>query len=651
MHSTQLTCPHCGSTLSFGTEIAAGSPVECLICMQSFAAEPIAAPPVAAHASAITEKPLPTAVKPDKSRSIQADSRAGGKIALAAIAVGLFLLLTAGVSFAIWKATATTKRGPVEGKNELVAQSNKPGTDNNAAVPAPPVLPKDNVPPGPDDPEQPKPKPTPKSLVKNPIKPPDNELPPAPVVEIKVPAPVPVLIPKAVVGLDAQKINLAIDKGILYLKNTQHLNGTWGIQQHTVGYASIGGLTLLECQVPTTDVAVQRSAAYVRDNIAQLTATYELSLAILFLDRLGEARDRPLIQGMALRILAGQNDCGGWSYGCPILNPQEMFQLYAFLRSHKKLDLLNPVQDMPKNPAAILLNPTLDPSKMSSPFYQLNELILAQGIEGPNRKDPMPAPKDPPAVKPKPAKNPSGPIRPDRLNPNLRNLPVVQNQGKGKAQMLTLRHGNGDNSNTQFALLALWAARRHDVITDQALLASYQRFVASQTFDGGWGYFPAKVHGSTPSMTCVGLLGLAMGHGAAPDVVGNAKNPKDIVVKPALDDKKIQAGLRALARNIGRPSQDPTKIDFPLQNLYFLWSLERVAMLYDLKAVDGKDWYSWGAQILVHTQNSDGFFESSHYHGMSGPLNTCFALLFLKRSNLVQDLTNSLRFYTGVREP
>ena len=43
MQSTQLTCPHCGSTLNFGTAITAGTTVECLICMQPFPAEPLAA--------------------------------------------------------------------------------------------------------------------------------------------------------------------------------------------------------------------------------------------------------------------------------------------------------------------------------------------------------------------------------------------------------------------------------------------------------------------------------------------------------------------------------------------------------------------------------------------------------------------------------
>ena len=193
-----------------------------------------------------------------------------------------------------------------------------------------------------------------------------------------------------------------------------------------------------------------------------------------------------------------------------------------------------------------------------------------------------------------------------------------------------------------------WAARRHDVSTDQALLLAFQRFETSQNDDGGWGYFVRS--GSTNTMTCVGLLGAAMGHGTAPDFVKfDPANPRHTVVKPALEDPKIQEGLRKLSQHLGTPVADGDAGKLPMQNLYFLWSVERVAVLYDLKTINGKEWYPWGAQILVHHQRPDGAWGNSPYHGANPSLNTCFALLFLKRSNLVQDLTNHLRLYTGVQ--
>ena len=99
--------------------------------------------------------------------------------------------------------------------------------------------------------------------------------------------------------------------------------------------------------------------------------------------------------------------------------------------------------------------------------------------------------------------------------------------------------------------------------------------------------------------------------------------------------------------SVGKPALKE-KADFPMENLYFLWSLERVAMLFDLKTIGGKDWYGWGAQSLIKNQEPDGYWNNSPYPGNGRVTNTCFALLFLKRSNLVRDLTDNLRLQTGI---
>src|SRR5262249_3700686 len=79
------------------------------------------------------------------------------------------------------------------------------------------------------------------------------------------------------------------------------------------------------------DAVVQKADAFVRNNVPRLTATYELSLAILFLDRLGEPRDQGLIRTMALRLVAGQTAAGGWDYHVPLLKPTESDQLFVLL--------------------------------------------------------------------------------------------------------------------------------------------------------------------------------------------------------------------------------------------------------------------------------------------------------------------------------
>ena len=630
--STQLACPHCGSTLSFGSDIAVGTPVECLICMQTFAAAPSigAAPsvhdaglptmsdsvtaqlpktapaakaksavpvgkPASTEMAAKPKAPIPTAAKANPDAEIFApppirmpasasSGGGGGKGALLAIALGLALLLTGGVVFAVVKITASTRGGDpdkqvAQGPNgEQQQPSNNPekkpdiNPDGNSAKDGGDAQGSGNAVLTPEEDEQLRLKlrEETKQLLKRKI--PANAGPgefdwgKSETFNVDR---------QQATGLNQRKINEAIDKGVVFLKNSQMANGTWN-NMHGVGHAAIGGLTLLECNVPANDPAVQRAALFVRSNVGNLNFTYELSLAILFLDRLDDKQnkqqDRTKIQGMAMRLLAGQNDCGGWTYNCPVMTPQEMLQLYNFLQSNKRPNLLNPLQG--KASGAAKVEPMHDPIQMNNPFQEFP--VMAQ--------TPGPVPKKGKGQPKMPA------IRPDMLQGNLQNLPIVRNQAAQKGQMM-LRRGNGDNSNTQFALLALWTARRHDVPTDVALLAAFQRFGTSQNGDGGWSYTPGG--GTTNTMTSVGLLGMAMGHGASPEVVRiNPKDPKDVMVKPALEDPKIQTGLQALARNIGEPRYDKNA-NFPMQNLYFLWSVERVAMLYDLQTIGGKQWYPW----------------------------------------------------------
>jgi hypothetical protein len=106
------------------------------------------------------------------------------------------------------------------------------------------------------------------------------------------------------------RVNRAIDRGLA------HLRRDWYQPKAYQNYLGLLGLTLLECDVPRDDPAVGRIADLVRGQ-RDLDRTYELSLAILFLDRLGEPKDRGIIQVFAQRLLEGQTDSGSWGYVCP----------------------------------------------------------------------------------------------------------------------------------------------------------------------------------------------------------------------------------------------------------------------------------------------------------------------------------------------
>jgi HEAT repeat protein len=68
--------------------------------------------------------------------------------------------------------------------------------------------------------------------------------------------------------------------------------------------------------------------------------------------------------------------------------------------------------------------------------------------------------------------------------------------------------------------------------------------------------------------------------------------------------------------------------------------LERVCVALDLDALDRKDWYAWGTQLLLANQQDDGSWRGNFAHCGA---DTAFALLFLKKANLTRDLTRNLR--------
>ena len=414
---------------------------------------------------------------------------------------------------------------------------------------------------------------------------------------------------------EQERVNKAIDRGVAYLKarisGGDRLAGRAGVQ-------ALLGLTLLACGVPADDPAVRLLVGRVRSAADAEHQTYDLALSILFLDRLGEADDRDVIRTLALRLVAGQNASGGWSYQCPLLPGSERDDL---------LDLLEAMS--PPTHGAVVSDP--DGRTMT-------------GKSEPGRvAPPGPAPSSNRLIDPVAPRRPRADlgnrqVNKDGLSVPLKNLPAVRFRPGDKPNFQDM----SDNSNTQFAVLALWVARKYGVPVDRTMALVDARFRASQNRDGSWCYHPLTEQWPD-SMTCSGLLGLAVGRGI---VRGDAK--------ASARDPDIAHGLRYLGDHIGEPGRKgrPRSPRGTGQiiganahgDLYFLWSVERVAVVYDLRTIAGKDWYAWGAPILVDHQADDG----SWHDTFEPAVDTCFALLFLKRVNVAQDLTATLRSFDNL---
>ena len=503
-----------------------------------------------------------------------------------------------------------------------------------------------------------------------------------------------------------EAVNVAIEKGVQYIRSIQAPFGDWGDGRHDVGHTALAGLTLLECGADGNDPAVRKAAAFVREKLPQLNHTYQLSLAILFLDKLRDPQDSPMIRVLALRLIAGQTTKGGWNYTCPILSDNEAFQLITFLRNTSPIPLENLVDN--GDPKLKLLVPIDAKVKLDNLFPKiqtkgpgLNQIVdkggkkpliasakrplVPTGKTGPGgnatrdskekfvifpEKSGLPRDKKsnhPPnntnkkgktgnnAKRPKKKQGPqkqakinpqtmpvSKPFPKHRLDKRLQQFGIVANEPIPKAYRpkYPLKGGRDDNSNSQFAMMALWAARRHGVPMSRTIALVDQRFLTSQR-KNGWSYRYERGN-PTPSMTCVGLIGLAMGHASHRNVV---KKVLQINPRQPKKDLAIQWGLHTVGKHIGEPG------DKRMQNLYYLWSLERVAMLYSLKTIDKKDWYHWASDILVANQHPEGSWNGGGYPGANSTLDTCFALLILRRANLVEDLTEDIREIMPVEAP
>jgi VWFA-related protein len=186
----------------------------------------------------------------------------------------------------------------------------------------------------------------------------------------------------------------------------------------------------------------------------------------------------------------------------------------------------------------------------------------------------------------------------------------------------------GDNSNTQFALLGLWAAGRHGFDADEGLESIDNHFRSTQRDDGHWGY-KAGMPGSD-AMSCAGLMGLAIA--ASRPSLAERQTARARGAALAADPAFIKA-LSAVSRDARRSG--------PGADIYYLWSLERVCVALGLLSLDGFDWYAHGARILVDRQQDDGSWRNDPWGGRFP--GTSLALLFLRKANLAFEIDRVLR--------
>ena len=200
--------------------------------------------------------------------------------------------------------------------------------------------------------------------------------------------------------------------------------------------------------------------------------------------------------------------------------------------------------------------------------------------------------------------------------------------------------GEGDNSNTQFAILGLHTASKAGVKISRAVLSRTEKILLkTQKGDGGWSY--RTVGDSRVSMTAAAIATLY--------ITGNELFINTDVCGEYTTNRPLARGISWLAKNHGAWYAPQTHL------YYTLYAIERAGVLSSQKTIGKTDWFLEGAAFLLRKQSGNGSWANN-------PVDTAFALLFIikgkapllmnkmrwrgKWNNTIHDVQNLTRFYS-----
>ncbi|MCC7139688.1 MAG: hypothetical protein IT460_14790 [Planctomycetes bacterium] len=396
-----------------------------------------------------------------------------------------------------------------------------------------------------------------------------------------------------------QKVGAAINKGVAWLKQRQLPDGSWGLVEgnrlygggektgneykHPAGATALALYTLLKCKVPVDDPYVKKGFAYLRSKYKIPGGAYECSMQLLAVTAVADPFKR-------VKASDAQSEAGKVKF--PAGDWREWAQ-----KLHDAL---------------------LDKRKKAK---TLGWRYMVEGNTG--------------------------------IPPG----------------------GNEDLSSTQLAALGLLAAERCGIKTDSKVWNEMITFAMKQQDDDGpeWerAVYDRPPKGSDaggPSDKDKGRYAPPAGGKAVKDKargfayirsdslsadegrptggmtacgIGTIMAARYILMKrddeswKKRDQNAVQQsiydGCAWLDANWS-PFENPQKKSENVYHIYYLYCVERAFDLIGNNLVGKRHWYVEMAQQLVGRQNEKGFWDSNSTHKPGEVLDTCFSLLFLKRS-------------------
>ncbi len=189
----------------------------------------------------------------------------------------------------------------------------------------------------------------------------------------------------------------------------------------------------------------------------------------------------------------------------------------------------------------------------------------------------------------------------------------------------------GDNSNSQYALMALNAAQETGIdVRPQVWSLAHSYWESGQRQDGSWAYTPRTDTTPTASNTCAGISGLILSRRWASPARGQevlkGRTVRDC--GKARIDRDIQGGIDWLSdhfdvgQNIGGAKN---------WRFYYLYGLERASRLAGVRFIGQNDWFRLGSESLIRDQDKLSGFWRGELLEADKTLATTFAILFLAK--------------------
>lgn len=185
---------------------------------------------------------------------------------------------------------------------------------------------------------------------------------------------------------------------------------------------------------------------------------------------------------------------------------------------------------------------------------------------------------------------------------------------------------SADNSNTQYALLGLWAGKSAGAKVDRAVWESIRQFyVNNQDASGGWYYIP-QYRTPTLTMSTAGVCGLLIAGQELNADQQQLDKRTGVAAKCGQypEDRAMANGMKYVVDHFN------TEVRHHL--FYNLYGIERTGRLSGQRFFGDHDWYREGCQYLVKNQQDDGSWYLRGQGFDTWPvISTSFSLLYLSK--------------------